>query len=154
MSTGALPGPLRHFQAQLADLRSGGTLDMDQVGRLLVELAADQGFFAPLIAAMPADSPPVHWLIPARPRPTPGTGPPARRGHGLHPLPPLLGRPCQGPRSRTHQRWHAIRHDDGGAELRLADEQAPHCGDVATLIPPTTCTTTGTSPARAPPPTH
>jgi hypothetical protein len=58
MSTGALPGPLRHFQAQLADLRSGGTLDMDQVGRLLVELAADQGFFAPLIAAMPADSPP------------------------------------------------------------------------------------------------
>jgi hypothetical protein len=36
---------------------------MDQVGRLLVELAADEEYFAPLIAAMPADSPAVHWLI-------------------------------------------------------------------------------------------
>lgn len=35
---------------------------MDQVGRLLVELATDEEFFAPLIAAMPADAPAVHWL--------------------------------------------------------------------------------------------
>ena len=37
MSTGALPGPLRHFAAELDELRSGGVPDMGQVGRLLVE---------------------------------------------------------------------------------------------------------------------
>lgn len=42
MSTGAFPGPLRHFLAQLDELRSGDILDMDQVGQLLVELAADE----------------------------------------------------------------------------------------------------------------
>jgi hypothetical protein len=63
VSTGAVPGPPRHFLAQLADLRSGDAADMDQVGRLLVELAADEEYFAPLIAAMPADAPAVHWLI-------------------------------------------------------------------------------------------
>jgi hypothetical protein len=40
---------------------------MGQVGFLLVELAADEEFFAPLIAAMPAASPALHWLVqPAR----------------------------------------------------------------------------------------
>jgi hypothetical protein len=36
----------------------------------------------------------------------------------------------------THQRWHAVRHDDGRAELSLADERALHRGEVATLVPP------------------
>jgi hypothetical protein len=36
----------------------------------------------------------------------------------------------------THQRWDVVRHDDGRAELRLADERAMHGGDVATLTPP------------------
>ena len=44
MSTGTLPGPLHHFLAQLDELRSGDILDMDQVGRLLVELAAEEEF--------------------------------------------------------------------------------------------------------------
>jgi hypothetical protein len=42
VTTGAFPSPLRHFLAQLDQLRSAGILDMDQVGRLLVELAADE----------------------------------------------------------------------------------------------------------------
>ena len=40
---------------------------MEQVGRLLVELAADEDFFGPLIAQMPAGEPGVHLLAP-RPR--------------------------------------------------------------------------------------
>ena len=36
---------------------------MDQVGRLLVELAADEKFFAPLIQQIPAGSPGVKWLV-------------------------------------------------------------------------------------------
>jgi hypothetical protein len=54
MSAGALPGPLQHFLAQVDDLCSGDILDMDQVGRLLVELAAEEEFFDPLIAEMPS----------------------------------------------------------------------------------------------------
>ena len=50
----ALPRPLRHFADQLDELRSADVLDMDQVGRLLVELAADEEFFGPLIAQLPA----------------------------------------------------------------------------------------------------
>ena len=42
MSSGAFPGSLRHFLAQLDELRSGDILDIDQVGRVLVELAADE----------------------------------------------------------------------------------------------------------------
>ena len=56
MSTGAFPGPLRHFLAQLDELHSADILDMDQVGRLLVELAADEEYLGPLIAEMPAES--------------------------------------------------------------------------------------------------
>jgi hypothetical protein len=44
---------------------------MDQVGRLLVELATDEEFFAPLIAAMPAGAPAVHYTTQSRGR---GTG--------------------------------------------------------------------------------
>ena len=36
----------------------------------------------------------------------------------------------------THQRWHAVRHENGQAELSLADERALRRGDVATLVPP------------------
>jgi hypothetical protein len=42
VSTGDLPGPLRHFLTQLDEVRSAGNPDMDQVGRLLVELAAKE----------------------------------------------------------------------------------------------------------------
>ena len=44
MSTGAHPSPLRHFLAQLGELRSAGVPDMGEVGRLLVELAADEDY--------------------------------------------------------------------------------------------------------------
>jgi hypothetical protein len=57
VSTGAFPGPLRHFLAQLDELRSADILDMDQVGRVLVELAADEEYLGPLIAEMPSESP-------------------------------------------------------------------------------------------------
>ena len=63
MNAAAPPGPLRHFVGQLDELRSGDAPDMGQVGAALVELAADQEFFAPLIAYMPAGSPEVNWLI-------------------------------------------------------------------------------------------
>jgi hypothetical protein len=43
----------------------------------------------------------------------------------------------------THQRWHAVCHQDGRAHLRLADQRALHRGDVATLVPPGTCTPCG-----------
>jgi hypothetical protein len=36
---------------------------MDRVGRLLVELAADTEFFAPLIAEIPSAAPGDRWLI-------------------------------------------------------------------------------------------
>jgi hypothetical protein len=69
MSAGAFPHPLRRFLAQLNELRSGDVPDMAEVGRLLVELAAEEEYFAPLIAQMPAESPGVHWLA------TPERGP-------------------------------------------------------------------------------
>jgi hypothetical protein len=42
--TGSLPGPLRHFADRLAAVRSAEIFDMNQVGRVLVELAADEEF--------------------------------------------------------------------------------------------------------------
>ena len=63
VSTGALPSPLRHFMAELDERSSGEALDMDQAGRLLVELATNEEFFAPLIDQIPAGSPGVHWLV-------------------------------------------------------------------------------------------
>ena len=61
--TSALPGPPRHFADQLDRLPSADVLDMDQVGRLLAELAADEEFFSPLIAQIPSGSPGSRWLI-------------------------------------------------------------------------------------------
>ena len=63
MNTGAFPSPLRHFLAPLDQLRSAGILDMDQVGRLLVNLAADEEYLGPLITAMPSASPGRKWLV-------------------------------------------------------------------------------------------
>ena len=63
MSTDDYPGPLRHFLAQLDELRSADTPDMEQVGRLLVELAADKDYFGPLIAEMPSESAGGKWLV-------------------------------------------------------------------------------------------
>jgi hypothetical protein len=64
VSNGISPGPLRHLLAQLDELRPGDVPDMDKVGRLLVELASDQEYFAPLVARIPAGSPGVHWQDP------------------------------------------------------------------------------------------
>ena len=43
----------------------------------------------------------------------------------------------------THQRWDAVRHQDGRAELRLADERALHRVMWRRWSRPGTCTTTG-----------
>ena len=70
MITDTFPGPVRHFLARLDELPSGQPPDMDMVGRALVELAADEEFFVPLIAQIPSDSPGVYWLV--RPNGVPG----------------------------------------------------------------------------------
>jgi hypothetical protein len=136
MSTGAGPSPLRHFLAQLDELRLGGVPDMSGVGRLLVELAADEEYFAPLIAEMPAESPGVHWL--AQPDRGPrlvlvhrpeGVMAYTHSHHCWVALAPVHG-------VETHQHWNAVRHDGGRAGLTLAGERTLHCGDVVTLMPP------------------
>jgi hypothetical protein len=136
MSTDAVPSPLRHFLAQLDELRLGRAPDMSGVGRLLEELAADEEYFAPLIAEMPAGSPGVHWLAqpPRGPRLVlvhrpDGVMAYTHSHHCWVALAPVRG-------VETHQHWNAVRHDGGGAELTLAGERALHQGDVVTLIPP------------------
>jgi len=128
--------PLRHFLAQLDELNSRDAIDMDKVGRALVELAADDEYFAPLIAQMPADAPGVHWLV------QPERGPRlvlVHRPEGVMAythshrcwvaIAPIRG-------VETHQHWHAVRHPGGRAELSLAGERALRRGDVVTLVPP------------------
>jgi hypothetical protein len=63
VSTAALPEPLRNFTTQIGELRSSDVPDMEQVGRVLVELAAEAEFFAPLIADILPGSPGARWLI-------------------------------------------------------------------------------------------
>jgi len=134
--TGALPGPLRHFATLLDELRSRDILDMQQVGRLLVELAADEEFFAPLIDQIPAAAPGDRWLI------RPDRGPRlvlVHRPEGLmgytHSHRCWVGiAPVRG--VETHQRWDAVRHAGGRADLRLQDERALVHGEAATLVPP------------------
>jgi predicted metal-dependent enzyme (double-stranded beta helix superfamily) len=122
--------------ARLNELRHGGVADMEEVGRLLTELAADEEYFAPLIAQMPAGSPGVRWL--ARPE----RGPRlvlVHRPEGVMAythshrcwvaIAPVRG-------VETHQHWNAVRHAGGRAELSLADERALYRGDVVTLVPP------------------
>jgi hypothetical protein len=134
--TGALPGPLRHFADRLDEVRSGGVFEMDRVGRVLVELAADEEFFGPLIAQLPPGSPGSRWLIrPERgPRLVLVHRPDGVMGytHSHHcwvGIAPVRG-------VETHQLWEAARRAGGRAELRLADERALVRGDVATLLPP------------------
>src|ERR1700691_4524841 len=131
MSSDVLPSPLRHFLAQLDELRSAASLDMDQVGRLLVERAADEESLGPLIEAMPAQSAGGTWLV------KPERGPrlvlfhrPAgvmAYTHSHHVW--VAVAPVRG--VETHQRWDAVRHEDGRAELRLTDDRAMQRGDVA-----------------------
>jgi len=136
MSTAALPQPLQRFTAQLDELRPGEVPDMERVGQYLVELAADTEFFAPLIADMFPRAPGSRWLI------RPQRGPRlvlVHRPEGVmgytHSHRCWVGiAPVRG--VETHQRWHVESHQDGRADLRLADERALHWGDVATLIPP------------------
>jgi hypothetical protein len=136
VSTAALPEPLRHFTTQIDELRSGDVPDMDRVGRALVELAADAEFFAPLIADILPGTTGARWLI------RPERGPRlvlVHRPEGVmgytHSHRCWVGiAPVRG--VETHQRWHAESHEDGRADLRLADERALQRGDVATLIPP------------------
>ena len=136
MSTGDLPNPVRHLMTQLDELRPGGAPHMIEVGRLLMGLAADEEYFAPLIAQMPAGSPGVHWL--ARPE----RGPRlvlVHRPEGVMAythshrcwvaIAPVRG-------VETHQHWNAIRHAGGRAELSLTGERALRRGDVVTLLPP------------------
>ena len=136
MSTGALASPLRRFLEQLDGLHSAGVPDMAEVGRLLVDLAADEEFFGPLIAEIPAQSPGGKWLI--RPERGPrlvlfhrpeGVMACTHSHHCWVAIAPVRG-------VETHQRWDAVRYKDGRAELRLADERALVPGDVVTLVPP------------------
>ena len=134
--TSALPGPLRRFVDGLDEFCSADVVDMDRVGRLLVELAADEAFFGPLIAQIPPGSPGSRWLV------RPERGPRlvlVHRPDGVmgytHSHRYWVGvAPVRG--VETHQRWDAVRHPGGVAELRLADERALVQGDVATLVPP------------------
>ena len=150
--TGAWPEPLRRFADRLAEVRSADVVDMDQVGRLLVELAADQEFFGPLIAQIPPGSPGSRWLIKPRrgPRLVLVHRPDGVMGytHSHHcwvGIAPVRG-------VETHQRWDAVRHADGRAELRLADERALVHGDAATLVPPRDVHNHGHVPGSGPSP--
>jgi predicted metal-dependent enzyme (double-stranded beta helix superfamily) len=133
---GGLPGPLRHFVDRLDELRSAEVVDMDQVGRLLVELAADEEFSGPLIAQLPSASPGNRWLI------RPERGPRlvlVHRPEGVmgytHSHRCWVGiAPVRG--VETHQRWDAVRQDGDRADVRLMEERALVRGDVATLVPP------------------
>ena len=136
MSTGALASPLRRFLEQLDGLHSAGVPDISEVGRLLVDLAADEEFFGPLIAEMPAQSPGGKWLI--RPERGPrlvlfhrpdGVMACTHSHHCWVAIAPVRG-------VETHQRWDAVRYKDGRADLRLAEERALVPGDVVTLLPP------------------
>jgi hypothetical protein len=110
--------------------------DDDHAGRLLAGLAADEEFFGPLIAELPARSPGGTWLI--RPERGPRLVLFHRPGgvmactHSHHcwvAIAPVRG-------VETHQRWDAVRYRDGRAEMRLAEERALVPGDVVTLVPP------------------
>jgi hypothetical protein len=48
---------------RLDELRSAEIVDMDQVSRLLMELAADEEIFSPLIARIPSGTAGSRWLI-------------------------------------------------------------------------------------------
>ena len=131
MSTGALAGPLRRFLEQLDGLRSAGIPDMGEVGRLLAGLAADEEFFGPLIAEIPAASPGGKWLI--RPERGPrlvlfhrpeGVMACTHSHHCWVAIAPVRG-------VETHQRWDAAlqRRPGRTAPGRRACPGAGRCGD-------------------------
>jgi predicted metal-dependent enzyme (double-stranded beta helix superfamily) len=136
MSRSALPSPLKLFLSQLDDVRSSVVLDMNEIGRLLVELASAEDYFAPIIAELPSQSLSEHWLV------MPDRGPRLvllHRPEGMmaytHSHHCWVGvAPVRG--VETHQHWEAVRHDDGRAELALAEDRALQPGEVATLVPP------------------
>ena len=134
--TGAWPEPLRRFADGLAEVRSADVVDMDQVGRLLVELAADQEFFGPLIAQIPPGSPGSRWLIKPRrgPRLVLVHRPDGVMGYTHSHRCWVAIAPIRG--VETHQRWDVVSQVGRRAELRLADERTLVRGDVATLVPP------------------
>jgi hypothetical protein len=146
------PDPLRRFADQLDEVRSADVVDMDQVGRLLVELAADEEFFKPLIAELPVGVPGNRWLI------RPERGPRlvlVHRPEGVmgytHSHRCWVGiAPVRG--VETHQRWDAVLQSDGRADLRLADLRALVRGDVATLVPPRDVHNHGHVPGSGPSP--
>src|SRR3954470_6623900 len=113
MNNNDLPGPLHHFLTRLEELRYGDIVDMDQVGRLLVELAADEEYLGPLIAKIPSESPGGRWLV------KPERGPRLvlfHRPEGVmaythsHHCWVAIAPVC---RVETHQRWDAVRHEGG-----------------------------------------
>ena len=136
MSTGAQPNPVRHVMAQLNELRSGGAPDMAEVGRLLTGLAADEEYFAPLIAQMPAGSPGVHWLArpPRGPRLVLVHRPEGVMAYTHSHRCWVAIAPVRG--VETHQHWNAVRDAGGRAELSLTGERALRRGDVVTLVSP------------------
>lgn len=136
MRTGELPSPLRSFQAGLDDIHSTGVFDHDRIGRMLVDLAADEDYLGPLVADIPPEQTGGTWLI------RPDRGPRlllfhrpegaisfTHSHHCWVAIAPVRG-------VETHQRWEAVCHEGGRADLRLADERALRRGDVVTLIPP------------------
>jgi predicted metal-dependent enzyme (double-stranded beta helix superfamily) len=109
---------------------------MSRVGQLLAGLAAETDFLGPLLAMLPEQESAGHWLV--RPERGPrlvlfhrpeGVMACTHSHHCWVGIAPVRG-------VETHQRWQAVRHEDGHADLRLVEEQALRPGDVATLVPP------------------
>jgi predicted metal-dependent enzyme (double-stranded beta helix superfamily) len=136
MGTDALPSPLSNFATELDELRSADVLDLDAVGRLLTDLAADDDFLGPLIDAMPPQKQDVHWLV------KPERGPRlvlVHRPEGVMAYTHSHGcwvgiATVRG--AETHQHWTVTRQEGNRAELTLRSERVMHRGDVATLVPP------------------
>src|SRR5215469_11373909 len=135
MSAGPFPHPVRRCLAQVNELRFGDAPDMAEVGRLLLELATEEEYFAPLIAQMPAGSPGVHWL--ARPERGPRLVLVHRPEGGMaytHSHACLFAAaPVRG--GETHPQGSAVRPPGGRPYLSLADQRARRRGYGATLIP-------------------
>jgi predicted metal-dependent enzyme (double-stranded beta helix superfamily) len=125
---------------------------MDKVGQLLVGLAGQEDYVAPLVAAMPAQETGGSWLS------APDLGPRLllfHRPEGVmacthsHRCWVVLA-PVQG--VETHQRWSTVRHDDGRAEMRLIEDRRLQRGDVVAMVPPNDVHNHGHVPGSGPAP--